>query len=367
MSATNFNKLIPEQKIVWSRDVWQDARDATVFDKFMGGKDSLVQSVNELTKTERGDKALMQLVADLQKDGIVGDNAREGFEEALTNDRETITIDLLSHGVVNTGKMADQRSVINFREEARDKLGYWLGNRITQLGFLTLSGIAYTYNTDGSLRVDSNLPDLAFATDVSAPTSGRHYRWDAVTGLEAGDTTAIDPADTLTYRAIVDICTEANVSYLKPFMEGGKEYYVAFMDPASYAQLKKDDDFQRAIVQAGGNTKSNPWFTGGIVTVDGLVIHTHKQVFNTRGATSGVGKWGAGADVDATRTLICGPQALGMAKLGMPEWNEETFEYKSRHGINIDLMFGMVKPKFKSIYHSNTVQDFGVIALDHAL
>ena len=47
----------------------------------------------------------------------------------------------------------------------------------------------------------------------------------------------------------------------------------------------------------------------------------------------------------------------------MPEWNEKEFQYGSQQGINVDKMFGLLKPKFHSIYN-NSVQDFGIVACD---
>ena len=77
----------------------------------------------------------MQLVADLVEDGVIGDNQREGHEEMMRNYEQEIVIDLISHQVKNKGKLADQRTVIRFREHARDKLAYWLGNRFDQRPF----------------------------------------------------------------------------------------------------------------------------------------------------------------------------------------------------------------------------------------
>ena len=42
------------------------------------------------------------------------------------------------------------------------------------------------------------------------------------------------------------------------------------------------------------------------------------------------------------------------------------FQYNSQSGINVDKMFGLVKPKFYSIYDKST-EDFGVLAIDHYL
>lgn len=367
MALTNFAALTSEQKVVWSRDVWKAAREQMFLNKFVGsGDQSIIQRITELTKTEKGEKVLMHLLADLVDDGVIGDNEREGNEEAMMTYTDDITIDLISHGVRQKGKLAEQKTVVGFREHARDSLAYWLANRMDQLAFLTMSGVAYTENNDGSARASGAFAQLAFASDVSAPTANRHRRWDAASGLVAGDTTAVVAADTLSYDAIVDIMTYCKTQYIKPIISGGKEYYVAFVRPEALAQLKKDPDYQNAIVNAAQRGDKNPFFTGGTVTVDGLVLHEHRLVYNTNGAISGTDKWGAGSDIDGSRMLVCGAQALGFADLGSPEWSEKFFNYDSSPGINVDKMFGFLKPKFHSTY-SGTEEDFGILAVDHAI
>ena len=366
MSQTNFAALTADQKLVWSRDLWEECRDKMFMSKFMGGDSAIVQRITELTKTEKGEQVIFHLLADLQGDGIVGDNEREGLEEAMLSYNDKIGFDLISHGVRETGKVATQKTIIDFRKAGMSRLAFWLANRVDQLSILTLSGISYAFNTDGSTRTETAFSSLAFASDVSAPTTNRHRRWDATSGLVAGDTAAVAAADTLTYKSIVDISTYAKTSYLKPIMSGGKEYYVAFVRPEAMAQLKKDDDYQRAVVTGMQRSDSNPWFTGGVVTVDGLVLHEHTLVYNTTGAVSGAAKWGAGSDVDGARMLVCGPQALGFADLASPSWVEKKFQYDSQLGINVDKMFGLVKPKFYSQHH-DAVEDFGVMAVDHAI
>jgi N4-gp56 family major capsid protein len=251
---------------------------------------------------------------------------REGNEEELMSYTETITIDMISHGVRQKGKLADQKTVVRFREWGRDALAYWLAYRLDQLAFLTLSGVSYAYTNHGALRTDTSFSNLAFAADVSAPTANRHRRITsssgAYAGLAAGDTGSITATDKITYSALVDINTFAKTQYIKPFTAGGKEYYVVFMRPEGLAQLKKDADFQRAVVTGMPRGEDNPFFTGGTVTVDGLIIHEHRLVYNTKGAASN-SKWGSGGTVDGSRMLVCGVQALGMADLGQPEWAEK--------------------------------------------
>lgn len=367
MALTNFAALTPQNKIVWSRDVWRAAREQMFIKRFLGtGTGSMIQRITELTKTEKGDQVLMHLVGELQSDGIVGDSEREGFEEAMQSYSLTLNIDLLSHQVRNKGKLADQKTIINFRETARDNLAYWLANRVDQLAFLTLSGISYAYKTNGAARVGSALPTLSFAADVSAPTPNRHRRWiGASSTLAAGDTTAIVAADTPSYAMIVQLLAYAKTRHVKPLSSGGKEYYMLLMHPQAVARLKLDKDYLAAVTNAGKRGEDNPFFSGAVGTVDGAVIHEHSLVYNTSGAASG-SKWGATGTIDGTRTLLCGAQALGMADLGSPDWVEKMFNYDTQQGISIDKMFGLRKPKFFSDYDGQ-IEDFSVVACDHAL
>lgn len=332
--------------------------------KFMGsGDNAVIQRITELTKTERGEQVLMFLVADLVGDGVIGDNEREGNEEAMQSYSQIVNIDLISHSVRNKGKLSDQKSVINFREQAKDKLAYWLANRVDQLAFLTLSGIAYSFQNNGKSRdATSPFPNLAFAADVSAPSSARSLMWNG-TALATSSTGSITSSYVPNYKMIVDLNAYAKENYVRPLMAAGKEYYCLFVQPGTLAALKKDADFQRAVVTGMPRGADNPFFTGATVTIDGMVIHEHRLVYANKAAGAG-NMWGAGGNVAGTRTLLCGAQSLGFADLGTPEWVEKEFQYESQQGINVDKMLGMVKPKFHSVY-AGSVQDFGVIAVDH--
>ena len=179
MAFTEFAALTSQQKLVWSRDVWQAARDQMFVKNFISdGDNSVIQRITELTRTEKGEQVIMHLVADLVEDGVIGDNQREGNEEAMQSYSQVINIDQLSHGVRNKGKLADQKTVINFRNMGKGRLAYWLANRCDQLAFLTLSGIAYSFKNNGAARTGSPFPNLAFAADVAAPSNLRSLMWD---------------------------------------------------------------------------------------------------------------------------------------------------------------------------------------------
>lgn len=369
MATTNFAAQTTEEKLVWSRTTWIAARDQMFLKKLMGTNgNSPVHRITELTKTEKGDQAIFQLVADLVEDGGTGDDEREGAEEAMQSSSQIITIDLLNHGIREKGKMAEQKTVINTREVARDRLSFWLANRVDQMAILTLSGISYAFNNDGSSRpVNSKLKNLAFAADVTAPTSKRNLTWNGTTLLGNGDagygTANITSAYLPTYKMIVDMVAYARTHRIKPLLSGGKEYFIILLHPMALAALKMDDNYQRAVTSAGVRGDNNPWFTGADVTIDGAIIMQHNLVYTTKGAASG-SKWGAGGAVNGTRTLLLGAQALAMADLNSSTWTEKLFQYDSAWGINVDKMFGLLKPKFYSIYDQST-EDFGTLTVDH--
>ena len=381
MALTNFGTLTGDQLQAWSRDFWRVARNQSFINQFAGtGSNAMVQRITELTKNQKGTKANITLLADMTGDGITGDYTLEGNEEALRAYDISIELDQLRFANRIAGRMADQKTVVNFREQSRDALAYAMADRCDQLAFLTLSGVAYTQKNNGGLRATSasaghELVDLEFASDVSAPTSDRHRRWDATSGLVAGDTTAVDATDKIGYRTIVELKAYAKDNYIRGIRgAGNQETFHMFVTPQQMAALKLDSDFLANVRNAGVRGTSNSLFSGSAsLMVDGVMIHEFRHVFNTSGATTGTSsnagaagyKWGADADVVGGRALFCGAQALALADIGLPEMVEDTFDYGNQSGISVGKIFGMRKPKYNSDI-SGSVQDFGVICLDTA-
>jgi N4-gp56 family major capsid protein len=366
MALTNFTALTTQEKTVWSRDLWAAARNASFAMRFTGkGPNSMIQRITELTKSEKGDRAVLTLVADLEGDGVTGDYTMENNEEAIKAYDEVITIDQLRNANRLAGRMADQKSVVNFRGTSKDILAYWLADRIDQMCFATLAGIAYTTNNNGVLRpvnpTGRNLGDMAFASDVSAPSVTRWRQWDATDGLKAGDNTAIVAADTPSWEMLVETKALMKDQYIRGIKgPGGAEYYHVFMTPQGIAKLKQDSTFLANLRSAGPRGESNSLFSGSMMTQDGLIIHEFRHVPSS--AT-----WGSGA-VPGQAVLFCGAQAMGMADIGLPYWDEDTFDYGNQHGVSIGKIFGLLKPTFKSIYSGTTVvEDFGVMRVDTAL
>lgn len=365
MATTDFARQTDEQLTLWSRDFWKHARNYSFVGKFLGkGTNAMVQHITELKKSEKGARAVITLLADLEGDGVAGDRTLEGNEEPMKSYDQVIRIDQLRHANRHEGRMADQKSVMEFRNNSRDVLAYWCADRIDQLAFLTLSGVSYAMRNNGVPRIGSDLPFLEFAADITAPTNQRFKRWNGTNKTLTSDGTgAVTAADTPMWELFVQLKAFAKDQYMRGVRgNGGEEVFHVFMTPQAMARLKLDETYMLNVRNARQRSEKNPLFTGDSVEIDGMVFHEFRHVYNTSAAASG-NKWGAGGDIDGCQILFCGAQALGMADIGVPYWVEDGFDYDNQQGISIGKIAGFLKPRFNSIYSGNTVQDFGVISV----
>ena len=369
MSLTNFSLLTSEQKTVWSMDLWKQARNMSFVNKFLGkGPNSLIQHITELKQSEKGARAVITLLADLTGDGVAGDRTLEGNEEGMQTFDQVIRIDQLRHANRHEGKMADQKSVVEFRGNSRDVLAYWLSDRIDQMAFSALGGRSFATRPNGSTRLGSDLPFLEFAADVTAPSTKRLLRWDNTAKVlkdsnsGSNTTSAIVATDTVAWQTFVQLKAYAKDRYIRGVTgEGGEETYHAFLTPQCMARLKADPDYNLNLRHTQQSSVNNKLFTGSTVMIDGIYLHEFRHVPNVSAVYATAG-YGAGATLNGAQILFCGAQSLGMADIGAPEWHEKGFDYENSQGIACGKILGFLKPKFGTIYEANTVEDFGVLS-----
>jgi len=368
MALTNFGLLTSEQKTIWSMDMWKQARNYSFINQFLGkDANSIVQHITELKKSDKGARAVITLLTDLEGDGIAGDRTLEGNEEAMKSYDQVIRVDQLRHANRHEGRMADQKSIVEFRNNSRNVLAYWLADRIDQLAFLTMAGIQYSVKNSGGTRVGSDLVGLEFAADIKSPSSKRYARWDGtsatkslVWGTGSGSVAATDLPS---WELFVQLKAYAKDNYIRGVKEaGGEESYHCFLSPQAMARLKLDSTYLLNVRHAQPRGDGNNLFSGSSVKIDGIYFHEFRHVPNTRLA-SGTGKYGSGGTVDGCQILFCGAQALAMADIGAPEWVEKGFDYDNQQGISVSKILGFLKPQFYTQYSGGTVEDHGVISV----
>ena len=363
--TTDFGSLTVAQKRVWSGKLWQTFRNESFYmaNGFVGTEGNTpITRVTELTKTERGLECVLQLVNDLEKDGTAGDNTLTDQEEPMINDAQIIKVSQLRHAVKSKGAMSEQATVIRFRETAREKLGFWLPDKIDDMMFLAAAGRAFTYNTDLSTRASTQLSQLSFAGDVTAPSANR-VKYAGTATSEATLTTS----DKMSWQYCVKVRTYARRQGIRPIRQGGKEYYAMVMTPEQRRDLVTDSDYMTNVGRAQERGSDNPLFKNSLAVIDGLILYEHRKAINTGGLTSGVDKWGSGNTVDGAQATLFGSGALGFATLGSGTWAEaDKTDYGNQPGVAYGQLFGILKPQFKPRASSASREDYGVIAVKTA-
>ena len=370
MPATDFSALSDAQVRVWAAETWQEGRDQSFWfaNGFVGGGErsrnnmnSPVQRITKLTKTTRGVQCVMQLVQDLQGDGVAGDNELEGNEEALVNDAQIIKVDQLRHGVRNKGEMAEQETVIRFRAQAREKLSFWLADKIDELGFMSIAGRAYSLKPDGSARGASQLTQLNFASDVVAASANRIKH--AGTATSEATLTATDK---VSWDFLVTAQAFADRQKIKPIRDRGQNHYIIVLSTEQHRDLVLDQTYKDIVSRAGSRGSDNPLFKRAVAVVQGLVIFSHNKVYNTLGLASG-SKWGAGSTVDGAQGILLGAQALGFATIENAFMREsDNTDYGNRPALGFGRKFGILKPQYITGNTAGLREDFGTVALKTA-
>lgn len=259
--------------------------------------------------------------------------------------------------------MAEQATVLRFRVQAKDVLAFWLADVIDELMFLTAAGRAYTVNTDGSTRAASQLPSLAFASDVAAASTNRLMHAGAATS-EA----TITAADTFTWDLVTQAKAFAKRKRLRPIRAGGKSYYILVLSTEQCRDLEKTADYKTLTAQALPRGLDNPLFSNAKKIINEVVIYDHQKVYNTLGLASS-SRWGATGTVHGAQAMLLGAQALGYASLddGSPGMDEsDNTDYGNRPALGIHRIIGMLKPQFKSKFDANAREDYGLVTIKTA-
>jgi hypothetical protein len=354
-------------------DLWKQARNHVLRQQVPGqGPNSLIQHITELKKSEKGARAVITLLADLTGDGVAGDRTLEGNEEAMQTFDQVIRIDQLRHANRHEGKMADQKSVVEFRGNSRDVLAYWLADRIDQMAFLTLAGMSLHASRTPAAR-----PVWAptCRTWSSPPTSPRRrqapLRWDNATRLmdsTTGSNTssaggAVAPADTPMLGAVRP-AEGLRQGKLHPRRQGrGRRRDLPRLpDPAGHGQAEARQRLHaepapRAAAWQGQRRSSRLECQDRRhlpARVPPCAEHPHRRCSARSGAT--------GRPSTAARSCSAAPRRWAWPTSATPEWVEKGFDYDNQQGISVGKIAGLPEAEVRHDLRANSVEDFGVIS-----
>lgn len=318
-----------------------------------------VQMLTEL-ENDAGEQITYDLNLQMTMEPVFGDDVLEGQEDQLKFYSDTVYIDQVRGGVNTGGRMTRKRTIHDLRDLARRRQGDWWSRLFDEYLFMYGAG-ARGVNAGFIHRTSFT----GFATNAFAAPDADHIMYGGAATSKAS-LAATDKMDTTLINKLVAQAqmmgggTEEKPQIM-PIMIEGEEHYCLVMSPWDEYNLRESTgaagwtEIQKAA--AGAEGRKNPLFKGGLGMINNVVLQSHKSVIRFN-------DYGAGANVEASRSLFLGEQALVVC-FGSPgtglrfDWHEESRDNGNQAVVSTSSIFGVKKCRFNGT-------DFGMIAVDCA-
>lgn len=349
----------PKAQKKWSANLAVDTVKKSYFEqRFVGTSDnSIIQRKTDL-ESGPGDRVSFDLAVQLRGQPTFGDARLEGKEENQKFYTDEVAIDQVRHAVSAGGRMTRKRTAHDLRATGKARLADYFAKLHDELIFMYLSG-------SRGVNQDYTLP-TAFAgfagNAFQAPDDTHHmYGGDATSlaTLTADDKMTRQLIERAKVKADMLQALNPELANMVPVTVGSGEHYVLLMSEFQAYDLRQEIgnggwlDVQKAAAAAEG--KANPIFRGGLGMINGVVLHSHRNVIRLAG--------GAGGNVPVSRALFLGRQAAVLAygtKGGLRySWKEELKDYENEPTVASGFIGGIKKTRFNG-------NDFGVITIDTA-
>lgn len=301
--------VLPEALVqkAWAKQLWKEAERDNFFAKFTGeSTDSIIQIKTELKK-DKGDRITVPLLMNLVGEGVTGDSALEGNEEALQFYDCQVEIDQIRHAVKLKGRMEEQKTALDLRSAAKDSLKRWMAEKQERMIVAALTASPTAEHT-------------VFAGERTAENE-----------ITASDVFTADHISIAARKA------KTLTPKIRRVKVKGKEYYIMLVDNYQARDLKKDQKWLDAQKYCAERGEDNPIFTGMLGVYDGVVLHEYENLHRTTtGASS--------AMVGHALLLGCQAGIKGVGKEAF--WEEDSFDYNNQVGFATGAILGYAKSKF---------------------
>jgi N4-gp56 family major capsid protein len=400
-APTSFVFGDPRAQTVWSQSVFVYGLQNMFFTQMMGkDKNSLIH-VNTDLQTKKGGTIIFESRNPMSGTGQGDDGNTTGNEESLKRRNMSLTVHERAHSYVSAGKMSEQLTATNIREDGKEDLGEWVAEALENDIAVAAWG-GYNENSSGAAieTINESYPtsDRIYYGGQSAAgalgNSGADYTTDAL--LTAGTQTD-NLAGTVIMEAIKRRCMAAiprfrpvivrNLSGANPDdIRSGKfngpvlaKVMIVLMHPLQIKAIKAEtgNNGYRAMVSAAqvrGNM--NPIFTGAEFYWDGMLVFEYDRVpYRTGSGGSTVSEGfllnaGRTATDDAVasartvaRAMFMGAQALCFGWAQKPEWSEDYVD-NNKPKIKVDMLYGVKRTIFNAHGGSTPGSSEAIYCLD---
>jgi hypothetical protein len=347
------NKLI-----VFRKEVTREYIRQNLFSPYIGMEPTAIIRVINDAKTG-GEQINIPLIARLKAPPIaVG--TLVGNEENVDNYGDRLWIDWARNAVV-INRAERQKSSIDLMAQFQPLLADW-GKELqrdeiidTFYAVPLASTAPANLGTTNGQRVNGAFFDQATAAQRNTWLTDNADRvlfggavGNLVAGNWAGSAANVTAAMTLSAAAITKMIEQALVANprLRPYMlKNGREYWVLFVGPRLFRDLRNDATITNANRDArpreGDGLDKNPIFQGGDLLWDGCIIRRIPELdvrlpttYLTAGSASG----------PIAPAFLCGQSAMAWCWGQMPEptWRRED-DYQFLRGQGIQMAYGMKK------------------------
>lgn len=322
---------------IWDDQFFSEYVRDNRFARYMGtDMNKIIQVKRDLT-VKKGNKITFASVRRLKDAGVTGNAALEGNEEEVDSRSLAVTVDYIRHAVLVTDR-EEQFSAIGLRDEAKPLLKTWEMEKlrndiITALG--SINGVAYASASEA--QKDAWLVDnqdrVLFGALRSNYSAGDHSA-----ALATLDTTA----DTMRPSIISLAARMAKTAdpHLRPIKtEGDEEWWIHFMGPRAFRDLKTDATMTDANKHARDRGKDNPLFTGNDLIWDNVIIREIPEI-------AAYANVGSGGNTDVEPSYLVGAQAIGIGWAETVKTTTNVKDYGFRKGVGIQECRGIEKLRF---------------------
>ena len=320
-----------QEKLAYEEKLFRETLKADFFGvNGMSGSDynSVIHVDNEFTSMSGYEKQ-MQLVYELDGEGVEEGQTLEGNEEALRYDDNKVQLKRYRHAVKGGTFMQNQRVFWSIDNVSREKLGTWLTQKNERLKF--------QYLQDG-------VTNKVFG-------NGKANR----AALTATDT--LDSKTLRKMRIVAETGGQGKFNPMKPINVMGGNYYVLLIHPDQEFDLFEDATFRESLKYGLQRSSDHPLLTNALAVTEGLAIFSTRHIELTSN--------GGGGAIPTAKSLLLGAGALYQlnGKRGSIISKKFDFDEEVRHAI--DLTVGYEKPKFK-VNDKGNAKDWGVMSFETA-
>ena len=401
MPATSFAFADPRARTIWSTAVYVYGLQNMFFTGMMGkDKNSLIHVNTDLT-TKKGGTIIFESRNPLSGSGVGDDGNTIGSEEALKRRNMSLVVHERAHSYVSAGKMSEQLTSTDVREDGKEDLGEWLSEALEN-DIVTAAAGLYNENSSSSAieTINESYPTsdrIYYGGQTAAGAlgnSGVSYGTDAL--LTAG-TQASNLAGTLIMESIKRRCMAAkpkfrpvivrNLSGANPDdIRSGKfrgpvlaKIMIVLMHSLQIKAIKAEtgnNGFRAMVSAAQVRGNLNPIFTGAEFYWDGMLVFEYDRIPIRTGAGGETLAEGflldagrtATSDACATgrsvaRALFMGALAISFGWAQKPDWSEDYVD-NNKPKIKVDMLYGVKRTIFNTHGTSTAGSDEAIYCLD---